>query len=323
MALMLPNALEWVLEMCGFEWPTGDEDKMMECANTWRQFAADVEALQARGMSAAGNVLAESAGDSIEGFNKTWEKFSGGSGYFDDARQGAELIAICMDAAAMLIIGLKVAVIAQLIILAIEIIAAQAAAPFTLGLSELGAMGAAAATRLILRKLLKEIAQQILQAVLETAKEPFVSALEAMVSDLVAQTVEQNFGKQSGYDLGRTAKKGYEEGKEALKNSGSTFGESLRDGAGSRAGHGARDGLTNSGNDGERRDGSSDSGNDSSSNSNDSSSNNNSSSQRQQFVQQLPQLLPFVELAELVQLVIERQQFVEQLPKFQQFAEFQ
>ncbi|MEU2791080.1 toxin glutamine deamidase domain-containing protein [Streptomyces sp. NPDC007100] len=284
MALMLPNALEWVLEMCGFEWPTGNEDKMMECANTWRQFAADVSSLQARGMSAAGNVLAENAGDSIEGFNKTWDKFGGGSGYFDDARQGAELIAICLDAAAMLIIGLKVAVIAQLVILAIEIAAAQAAAPFTLGLSELGAMGAAAATRMILRKLLKEVAQQILQAVLETAKEPFVSAMEAMVSDLVAQTVEQNFGKQSGYDLGRTAKKGYEEGKEALKNSGSTFGESLRDGAGSRAGHGARHGLTHSGNHGGGGggdgggDGSSGSGNGSSSNSNNPASNNSSSS---------------------------------------------
>ncbi|MFF9479256.1 toxin glutamine deamidase domain-containing protein [Streptomyces sp. NPDC014733] len=278
MALMLPSALEWVLEMCGFDWPTGDEDKMMECANTWRQFAADVEALQSRGLSAAGNVLADNSGDSIDGFSKTWEKFSGGSGYFDDAREGAELIAVCMDAAAMLIIALKVAVIAQLVILAVEIIAAQAAAPFTLGLSELGAMGAAAATRMILRKLLKEIAKQILDAVLETAKEPFVSALEAMVSDIVAQTVEQNFGKQSGYDLGRTAKTGYEEGKNALKESGSTFGNALRDGAGSRAGHGARNGLTNSGHDG--GDGghdSSDSGNDSSSRSDDSSSDTNSS----------------------------------------------
>ncbi|MET9291860.1 toxin glutamine deamidase domain-containing protein [Streptomyces sp. NPDC003077] len=275
MALMLPNGLEWVLEMCGFDWPTGNEDKMMECANTWRRFAADVQSLQARGMSAAGNVLAENTGDSIEGFDKTWEKFGGGSGYFDDAREGAELIAICLDAAAILIIGLKLAVIAQLVILAIEIVAAQAAAPFTLGLSELGAMGAVAATRLILRKLVKEAAQQILQAVLETAKEPFVSALEAMASDLVAQTVEQNFGKQSGYDLERTTKKGYEEGKEALKNSGSTFGESLRDGAGSRAGRGARDGLTNSGNDG--GDGSSGSGNDSSSRSNDSPTNDFSS----------------------------------------------
>ncbi|MEB8339389.1 toxin glutamine deamidase domain-containing protein [Streptomyces endophyticus] len=249
----------------------------MECANTWRQFAADVTELQSRGLTAAGNVLAENAGDSIDGFNKTWEKFAGGSGYFDDARQGAELIAICMDAAAMLIIGLKIAVIAQLVILALEIAAAQAAAPFTLGLSEIGAMGAAAATRMILRKLLKEIAQQILQAVLETTKEPFVSALEAMISDVVAQTVEQNFGKQSGYDLGRTAKTGYEEGKSALENSGSTFGESLRDGAGSRAGHGARGGLTNSGGDGDGGDGSSSSGGDGSSSSGGSSSGDSSS----------------------------------------------
>ncbi|MFZ3598906.1 toxin glutamine deamidase domain-containing protein [Streptomyces sp. BH104] len=247
---------------------------MMECANTWRQFAADVTDLQSRGLMAAGNVLAENAGDSIDGFNKTWEKFAGGSGYFDDARQGAELIAICMDAAAMLIIGLKIAVIAQLVILAVEIAAAQAAAPFTLGLSEIGAMGAAAATRMILRKLLKEIAQQILQAVLETAKEPFVSALEAMVSDVVAQTVEQNFGKQSGYDLGRTAKTGYEEGKSALENSGSTFGESLRDGAGSRAGHGARHGLTGGGHEG--GDGSSSAGGDSSSSSDSGSSSSSS-----------------------------------------------
>ncbi|MGW0688443.1 toxin glutamine deamidase domain-containing protein [Streptomyces sp. NPDC002754] len=275
---MLPNGLEWLLEMCGFDWPTGDEDKMMECANTWRQFAADVTDLQSRGLTAAGNVLAENAGDSIDGFNKTWEKFAGGSGYFDDARQGAELIAVCMDAAAMLIIGLKIAVIAQLVILALEIAAAQAAAPFTLGLSEIGAMGAAAATRMILRKLLKEIAQQILQAVLETAKEPFVSALEAMISDVVAQTVEQNFGKQSGYDLGRTAKTGYEEGKSALENSGSTFGESLRDGAGSRAGHGARHGLSggDGGGDGGDSSASSDSG--SSSSSSDSSSGGSSSS---------------------------------------------
>ncbi|MFJ9180087.1 toxin glutamine deamidase domain-containing protein [Streptomyces sp. NPDC102360] len=283
---MLPNGLEWLLEMCGFDWPTGDEDKMMECANTWRQFAADVTDLQSRGLTAAGNVLAENAGDSIDGFNKTWEKFAGGSGYFDDARQGAELIAVCMDAAAMLIIGLKIAVIAQLVILAVEIAAAQAAAPFTLGLSEIGAMGAAAATRMILRKLLKEIAQQILQAVLETAKEPFVSALEAMISDVVAQTVEQNFGKQSGYDLGRTAKTGYEEGKSALENSGSTFGESLRDGAGSRAGHGARHGLSggdgggdsSASSDGGSSSGSSDSSSGGSSSSSNSSSGDGSSS---------------------------------------------
>ncbi|MCM2579857.1 toxin glutamine deamidase domain-containing protein [Streptomyces meridianus] len=272
--LMLPDSLEWVLEMLGFQWPTADEDKLLECAQVWRQFAADITEIQVQGVSSAGNVLGENYGDSIEGFRSTWEKFSGGSGYLDDARSAAEMIAFTFEAAAMLVIGMKLAVIAQLIILACEIIAAQAAAPFTLGLSELGALGATAATRMIVRQIIKECAQQLLQAVIETAKEPFVSALQAMISDVIAQTVNQNFGAQSGYDLGRTAKTGLDEGVNAAKNSANTFGESLRDGAAGKAGHRARQGIDSAA--GHGSDGGSD-GSDSSSGSRSSSSGSSSS----------------------------------------------
>ncbi|MFH9421024.1 toxin glutamine deamidase domain-containing protein [Streptomyces sp. NPDC017529] len=240
---MLPDPLEWVLDMLGFNWPHADEDKLIECAQVWRQFAAEVSGHQARGNSAASNVLSQNMGDSIEGFSKAWDKFADGSGYFDDARQAAEIIAFTLEAAAALVIGMKIAVITQLVILAAEIIAAQAAAPFTLGLSEIGAAAGTLATREVVRRILKEVAKQLLDAIMEAAKEPVISALEAMVSDLIAQTVNQNFGAQSGYDLGRTAKKGVEAGKDALKNTGETLGESLRDGAGSRAGRRARHGL--------------------------------------------------------------------------------
>ncbi|WP_405736660.1 toxin glutamine deamidase domain-containing protein [Streptomyces sp. NBC_01537] len=241
---MLPDSLEWVLEMLGFDWPTADEDKLFECANVWRQFAANVDSLQVRGVVAAGNVTSENFGDSIDGFTTSWEKFSGNSGYLDDARSGAEMIAFTLEAAAYLVIGMKIAVIAQIIILAVEIIAAQASAPFTLGLSELGAAAGVATTRMICRKIIKEVAKQLWDAVLETAKEPFVSALQAMVSDIIAQTVNQNFGAQSGYDLSRTADEGISAGKDALKNSANTFGEALRDGAAGKAGHHARTAAT-------------------------------------------------------------------------------
>ncbi|MEU9114329.1 toxin glutamine deamidase domain-containing protein [Streptomyces sp. NPDC048483] len=240
---MLPDSLEWILEMLGFNWPTADEDKLIECANAWRQFASEVEGHESTGARIAGNVLAQNAGDSIEGFSKTWEKFSGGSGYFDDAKQAAEAIAFTFEAAAALVIGMKIAVIVQLAILAAEIIAAQVAAPFTLGLSEIGGAAATLATREVVRRLIKEAAKQLLDAVLEVIKEPFVSALEAIASDLIAQTVNQNFGAQNGYSLGRTAKAGAEAFGDAVKNSGETLGESLRDGAGHRAGHRARGGL--------------------------------------------------------------------------------
>ncbi len=138
---MLPDPLEWVLDMLGFNWPHADEDKLIECAQVWRTFAAEVQGHAARGNTYASNVLGENSGDSIEGFSKAWEKFSGGSGYLNDAAEAAEVIAFTLEAAAMLVIGMKTAVIVQLAILAAEIIAAQAAAPFTLGLSEIGARG--------------------------------------------------------------------------------------------------------------------------------------------------------------------------------------
>ncbi|MFJ9418402.1 toxin glutamine deamidase domain-containing protein [Streptomyces sp. NPDC101227] len=238
-----PAAVEWVLEMLGFNWPTADEDKLLECAQVWRQFAADVAGHQATGAQLASNVLSANSGDSIEGFSKTWEKFSGGSGYFDDAQQAAEVIAFTFEAAAMLVIGMKIAVIVQLVILACEIAAAQAAAPFTLGLSEIGGAAATLATREVVKRLLREAAQQLLDAILEAAKEPVVSALQAIASDLIAQTINQNFGAQKGYDLGRTAKTGAKAFTDAVENTGETLGESLRDGAGHRAGHRARSGL--------------------------------------------------------------------------------
>ncbi|MGW2402496.1 WXG100-like domain-containing protein, partial [Kitasatospora sp. NPDC001664] len=132
MALMLPDSVEWVLEMLGFDWPTANEDKLRESAQVWRDFADQVEELHYRGASAANGVLSSNSGDSIDAFGKTWEKFSGGGGgYLADAATAARLIAAAFDAAAVIVITCKIAVIAQLVALAVELIAAQAAAPFT------------------------------------------------------------------------------------------------------------------------------------------------------------------------------------------------
>ncbi|MGW4380410.1 WXG100-like domain-containing protein, partial [Kitasatospora sp. NPDC004531] len=196
---MLPDSVEWVLEMLGFDWPTADEDKLRESAQVWRDFADQVEELHYRGAGIANNVLATNSGDSIDAFGKTWEKFSGGGsdGYLADAAMASRLIAAAFDAAAVIVVTCKIAVIAQLVALAVELIAAQAAAPFTLGLSELGAAGATAATKMIVRRLLKELREALMEAIMETLKEPAVSAIQGMISDLIAQTVNQGFGAQN------------------------------------------------------------------------------------------------------------------------------
>ncbi|GLW67706.1 hypothetical protein Kpho02_00050 [Kitasatospora phosalacinea] len=238
---MLPGPLEWVLEMLGFDWPKADEDKLRECAQVWRDFADRVDEVNQQALTAANSIRSTNAGDDVDAFGRTFDKFStGGDGYLSDAAYAARLIATAFDAAAMIVVTCKIAVIAQLAILATEIIAAQGAALFTFGLSEVAALGATQATKMIVRRLLKELRDALVEAVLETIKDPIVSAVQAMISDLITQTVNQGFGAQDGYDLGRTAKKGVEEGAKAAQNWKSTFGESLRDGLGSRAGSHAR-----------------------------------------------------------------------------------
>ncbi|MFJ1705053.1 toxin glutamine deamidase domain-containing protein [Kitasatospora sp. NPDC088346] len=250
---MLPDSVEWVLEMLGFDWPKADEDKLRECAQVWRDFADQVDELNYRALNAANTVRSANSGDSVDAFGRAFDKFStGGDGYLADAATAARLIATTFDAAAVIVITCKIAVIAQLVMLAVEIIAAQAAAPFTLGLSEVGALGATAATKMIVRRLLKELREALVEAVVETLKEPVVSAVQGMISDLISQTVNQGFGAQNGYDLGRTAKRGAEDFKDAAKNSGQTFTEALRDGAGSRAGGAARRHLDNAAGHGDR-----------------------------------------------------------------------
>ncbi|WP_232789595.1 toxin glutamine deamidase domain-containing protein [Streptomyces jeddahensis] len=238
--MMLPDELEWVLEMLGYNWPTADEDKLRESAALWRKFGDDVTELHAAANTSARTVTAHNAGESIDAFTKTYAKFDGGNGsdgYLANAAQAAYIIATVMESCAYLVEFAKWAVIAQLIALAIEIIAAQAAAPFTFGLSEVAALGATQATRLIVRRLLDELKQALMEAIVEAMKEPAVSAIEAIITDLVRQSVNVGFGAQQGYDLGQTVKAGAVGGWEAIKQTPQTLAEGVRDSLGSKAGN--------------------------------------------------------------------------------------
>ncbi|MCX4457250.1 toxin glutamine deamidase domain-containing protein [Streptomyces sp. NBC_01728] len=237
--MMLPDELEWVLEMLGYNWPTADEDKLRDSAALWRKFGDDVTALHEAANASARQVTAHNAGDSIDAFTKTYAKFDGGGGsdgYLANAAQAAHIIANVLEACAYLVEFAKWAVIAQLIALAIEIFAAQAAAPFTFGLSEVGALGATQATRLIVRRLLDELKEAILEAIVEAMKEPAVSAIEAIITDLIRQTVNVGFGAQQGYDLATTVKAGKDGAWDAIKQTPQTLAEGVRDSLGAKAG---------------------------------------------------------------------------------------
>ncbi|MEU6578360.1 toxin glutamine deamidase domain-containing protein [Streptomyces sp. NPDC046805] len=238
--MMLPDELEWVLEMLGYRWPTADEDKLREAAALWRKFGDDVTELHTAANGSARKVTAYNAGASIDAFTKTYAKFDGGGGsdgYLANAAQAAYTIATVLEACALAVEVAKWAVIAQLVALAFEIAAAQASAPFTFGLSEAGALGATQVTRLIVRRLLDELKKALMEAITEAMKEPAISAVEAIITDLVKQTVNVGFGAQQGYNVGQTVKAGADAGGQALLQTPQTLAEGVRDSLGEKAGH--------------------------------------------------------------------------------------
>ncbi|MFG2206151.1 hypothetical protein [Streptomyces sp. NPDC048638] len=232
---MLPVEVDWVLDLLGFQWPNIDEDKMLDAAEAWSSFAASVRAAQQQGESATQAVRGSNTGDAIEAFDNKWKKFSG-EGFLDASAEAAEALAIVLRIVAAIIMVMKIAVIAQLIALAIEFAAAQAAAPVTLGASEAGAAAATAATKVTVRQIISKAKDEILQAIkdalakkvkrsareiaIDLAKELGIDAGKKLAGNLATQGIKSHFGAQKGFDFGAAgeavAKPFVDKGKEAV-----------------------------------------------------------------------------------------------------------
>ncbi|MGX7757333.1 WXG100-like domain-containing protein [Streptomyces angustmyceticus] len=215
--IMLPVEVDWVLDLLGFQWPNIDEDKMRDAAEAWSSFAASVRAAQQRGEGATQAVRGANSGEAIEAFESKWKKFSG-DGFLDESAEAAEALAIVLQIVATIIMVMKIAVIAQLIALAFEFAAAQAAAPVTLGASEAGAAAATATTRVMVRQIISKAKDQIIQAIkdavaqkvkrsgreiaIDLAKELGIDAGKKLAGNLATQGIKGHFGAQKGFDFG-------------------------------------------------------------------------------------------------------------------------
>lgn len=146
MSVVLPGALAWVLDMTGVEWPDIDEDDLRSGATELRILASEVD----------GNAA---------------------DGHLPQLSQGLKLIATGLDVSAGLVEGMKVGAVVQLGVLAGEIIADRAAAPFTFGASEAAIPAEVAATGRLVRAMFAQVAQQVEQALLNAVEDPIFSAL--------------------------------------------------------------------------------------------------------------------------------------------------
>ncbi|MEU3559672.1 hypothetical protein [Kitasatospora sp. NPDC006786] len=212
MGVVLPDELAWLLDLIGVHWPNVDEDEFYEMATALRSFADEVDNGRAGTVVAVQRMVAENLGAATTAFEAHWNKLNGT--HLHNLAEGGRMLATALDGVALVIAGAKGAAVVQLGILAGEVVAAQAAAPFTFGLSEFGALGATQITRIAVKKLLKEAEQQIVAQLMEIAKAPIMNALAGMAADLAIQAVSISAGVQSGVNWKSVAGSGVEGAKE-------------------------------------------------------------------------------------------------------------
>lgn len=135
MGLQLPAELIEVLGMLGFTWPEADEERLFELGQSWLDAAGTIGSHVSAADSAAAGVWQGNRGETVTAFQTAWAAQDGPSAQLMDAQTGAQIIGAGLMVCAGVVLALKINVIVQLTILAIQIAQAIATAVATFGAS--------------------------------------------------------------------------------------------------------------------------------------------------------------------------------------------
>ncbi|MFG1871324.1 WXG100-like domain-containing protein [Micromonospora arborensis] len=135
MGLTLPGELVSLLSMIGYDWPESDETALFQLAGEWTGMADRINGSVAQLEAAARTVLDTNRGESFTAFAEEWNDGESAPRNIADATDPTNIIAIGLMAGAGIVLALKIQVIVQLILLAIQIAQAIATAVVTFGAS--------------------------------------------------------------------------------------------------------------------------------------------------------------------------------------------
>lgn len=206
MGIVLPDALAWVLDLIGINWPNIDEDELRSAADELRQIQQELGGNTDAAKSSVEQMLGANSSQSLQLFEALWNKVA--SGHLPQLAEGMGLLATGLDVSAGVVVGLKAAAIVQLGVLAGEIIADQAAAPFTFGGSEAAIPGEIAATRAIVKEIVDQAVQSVEQQLMQAVEGPVFNALDSAGEELAGQLLGDALGTNSGVNLGDVARAG-------------------------------------------------------------------------------------------------------------------
>ncbi|GIF14190.1 hypothetical protein [Actinoplanes teichomyceticus] len=135
MGLEIPGELADLLNELGYTWPKSDETQMMRLGQWWIEFAGTLAEVGADADAAVRTASVGNRGDDIDAFRTAWGGDRAGRQVLADGVAGAQSIGACLIVCAGVVLTLKINVIVQLTILAVEILQAVLTAPETFGAS--------------------------------------------------------------------------------------------------------------------------------------------------------------------------------------------
>lgn len=133
--LELPGELRSLLDILGYTWPEADETKLIEMGQAWIGFAGRLGTIVDDAGTTASVVCAEHSGGDITAFHTWWSSQDGPADVLSEGVTAAVLTGTGLMICGAIVLALKVAVIAQLVVLAVQIAQAIATAGPTFGAS--------------------------------------------------------------------------------------------------------------------------------------------------------------------------------------------
>ena len=160
MAVMLPGALVEALNICGFNWPSTNEDQLWEWGSQVRSLAATTPTLRQAVEEALADPSRVNQGPAAQAFARHLQREDSPLETLDDFANLANAIGVGANGVAVLVVGLKILVIGQLIMLAISIATAIASA----GVGSLGIPAVKKAAEIAVEQAIEQIIDQILNS---------------------------------------------------------------------------------------------------------------------------------------------------------------
>jgi hypothetical protein len=164
MGMNLPGELVTFLNMLGYNWPQADEEKLFKMGEKWMGFSGKLDQVNQNGQQAASQVWTQNSGANIQAFQEHWNHEDGPTKVLTNGSTASTLVGAGLAIVAGIVLALKINVIVQLVILAIQIAQAIATAAVTFGASLAEIPIFQQISRQIVGEIINQVIMQLLNA---------------------------------------------------------------------------------------------------------------------------------------------------------------